>query len=129
MPRNLSNDGRKQAIQIGETVKAKGSDQAHVYSSQWCRCLDTARLLGLGDVEELELLNSFFRNRSAEPVQTAALTDWLANRPGDKPIVLVSHQVNITALTGIFPASGEIIFIRPRATGLPEVVGRHKTAW
>ena len=58
--RNLSAAGRAQARAIGGQLKAHGIGQAWVFSSQWCRCLETAELLGLGPVEERAELNSFF---------------------------------------------------------------------
>ena len=58
--RNLSPAGRAQARAIGERFRANGIDTAAVFSSQWCRCLETARLLGLGEVQALPGLNSFF---------------------------------------------------------------------
>jgi hypothetical protein len=39
-------------------------------------------------------------------------------------LALVTHQVNITALTGIFPAEGEVLVLRPKAGAGFEVVGR-----
>ena len=36
--------------------------------------------------------------------------------------MLVTHQVNVTALTGIVPASGEIIVLRKTSDGV-EVLG------
>ena len=46
--RNLSPAGRAQARAIGERFRANGIDTAALFSSQWCRCLDTARELALG---------------------------------------------------------------------------------
>jgi hypothetical protein len=37
--------------------------------------------------------------------------------------MLVTHQVNITALTGVFPSSGEIVVIDVAADGDVEVLG------
>lgn len=59
--RNLSEAGREQAKAVGELLRKSGIEKAGVYSSQWCRCLDTATLLGLGPVTELPALNSFFQ--------------------------------------------------------------------
>ena len=39
------------------------------------------------------------------------------------PLLLVSHQVNITALAGVFPAPGEIVLLRREGAGLA-VAGR-----
>jgi len=106
--RNLSDEGRQQARAIGNWLKARGIDRAEVYSSQWCRCLETADLLGLGDVTHLPALNSFFQQREDRAPNLAALRRFLAAwEPLDMPLVLVTHQVTVTAITGIFPASGE----------------------
>jgi len=56
--RSLSDEGRRQARAIGDWLQARGIGQARVYSSQWCRCLETAALLDLGPVTELPALNS-----------------------------------------------------------------------
>ena len=110
--RNLSDEGRAQAARIGERLRANGIGQARVLSSQWCRCLETARLLGFGSIEELPVLNSFFRRFERREEQTQGLMTWLANQTGQGPTVLVTHQVNITALTGVYPTSGELVFVR-----------------
>ena len=39
-------------------------------------------------------------------------------------LILVTHQVNITALTGIVPAAGEMIVLTPTADGDFRVAGR-----
>lgn len=120
--RNLSEEGRQQAREIGAFFKAKGIESAKVYSSAWCRCLDTANLLGLGPVEVFEVLNSFFLRPGREE-QTAALRAWLAAYQGGYPLVLVSHQVNISALTGRGVASGETLVVTMKPDGAIEVLG------
>ena len=125
--RNLSAAGRAQAVAIGELFRANGIAAALVYSSEWCRCLDTARLLRLGEVIPLEQLNSLFGNRSAEPERSAALLSWLRRQRTGTPIVLVSHQVNISALTGQFPGSGEMIIVRIHSDHPLELLGRIAT--
>ena len=73
-------------------------------TSQWRRCRDTAVLLGLGKVEDQPELNSFFRDASTRRAQTL-----------------------ITALTGVFPASGEILVTRLE-DGRLRALARIKTA-
>ncbi len=122
--RNLSEEGRTQARRIGDLFRDRGIDSARVYSSQWCRCLETARLLGLGPVRQLPLLNSFFRERERQEFQTLLLEVWIARQDLDTPVVLVTHQVNITALTGVFPAPGELVVVRrPEGEGGFTVLG------
>ena len=125
--RNLSEEGRSQAARIGARFLANGIESARVFSSQWCRCLETARLLGLGPVEELAILNSFYERRERRDRQTQALEAWLASRDLEDPMVLVTHQVNITALTGVFPASGELVVVRLSDDGEIVVVGSVET--
>nr|HQV09474.1 hypothetical protein [Thauera sp.] len=88
------------------------------------RCLDTARLAFAPELEiqPWPALNSFFGDRGREPKQRAEVLAALAPRM-EANRVWVTHQVNITSLTGVFPAMGEIVVIRPGAQGL-EVVGR-----
>ncbi len=121
--RNLSDGGRRQAQAIGERFRANGITRAAVYSSQWCRCLDTARLLGLGEVTPFAGLNSFFRDSGREAASSAAVRAFVAreSRPG-RALVLVTHQVNITALSGVDPAPGEIVVMRVEGNAL-EAVG------
>ena len=122
--RNLSAAGRDQARAIGERLRGQGIAQAQVYSSQWCRCLETARLLELGAVKELPALNSFFGDRASAGAQTAALKDFLNSGTGAAPVVLVTHQVNIAALTGQGARSGEIVVVALPFEDEGSVLGR-----
>ncbi len=121
--RNLSDVGRDQARRIGERLRTSNLEIGGVFSSQWCRCLETARLLQLGPVTELPELNSFFRQWQLRDNQTQALRDWLAAQDLQRAPVLVTHQVNITALTGVYPASGEMVVIRIDDAGAVVVAG------
>ncbi len=124
--RNLNDEGRAQAQAIGELLRGMGVEEARVYSSQWCRCLETAELLDLGKVQPQPLINSFFQDASVAPERTEQLKAWLTEQSVSEPIVLVTHQVNITRLTGVYPASGEMTLIRMEA-GEPVVIAREKT--
>lgn len=125
--RNLSDTGRRQAQAIGARFRAHGIDKAQVFSSQWCRCLETAELLDLGAVEELPELNSFFQQYERRNSQTEELRKWINNQSLDQPTVLVTHQVNITALTDIYPGSGEMVIVKRLDSGALSVLGRIKT--
>lgn len=125
--RNLSETGRLQARGIGELFRTNGITKARVFSSQWCRCLETAKLLELGTVEELVLLNSFFRFYERAEQQTLELRSWITQNKWDQPRVLVTHQVNITSLTGIFPNSGEMVIVKQSASGTLSVLGTIET--
>jgi phosphohistidine phosphatase SixA len=122
--RNLDDRGRRQARAIGAAFREAGIAVDHVLTSQWCRSAETARLLDLGAVRAEPALNSFFADRSTSEAQTAATHALLAALPADETAVLVSHQVNITALTGVYPRSGEVVILRSAEDGGIEVVGR-----
>ncbi len=109
--RNLDSRGRAEARRWGELLRAKGITRVRLFSSRWCRALDTARGMGLGEVRPLPSLDSFIAERHRGDVHTATLRRDLAAMPPGDPLVLVSHQVNVTALTGIFPRSGEAAII------------------
>ena len=96
-----------------------------VLTSQWCRCRDTARLLGLGEPVEAPALNSFFADRSTRDEQTRATLDLIRSATG--PVMMVTHQVNITALTGQSVSSGEVFILRATAEGV-EVLDRVRIA-
>jgi broad specificity phosphatase PhoE len=125
--RNLSDKGRDQARTIGGLFRENGIHQVRVFSSQWCRCMETAKLLALGPVAELPVLNSFFQNYERRESQTRMLLEWLGEQNLDRPTVLVTHQVNITALTGIYPDSGELVIVHRSPNGNIKVIGTVET--
>jgi phosphohistidine phosphatase SixA len=121
--RNLSKQGREQARDLGQAFRERAIEIAAVHSSRWCRSFDTARLLGLGDVIPTPSLDSFFRERGRSEARTAATRVLINSWGGRGNLVLVTHQVNITALVGGGVGSGEIIVTRPDGNDLV-VVGR-----
>ncbi|MGA9410711.1 MAG: histidine phosphatase family protein [Roseobacter sp.] len=123
--RNLDDRGRDQARAIGAALRDRGFTFDRVLTSQWCRCRDTATLLDVGPVTEAPALNSFFQDRSTSDAQTADAQGIISATEGT--LMMVTHQVNITALTGVFPSSGEIIVIRATDTGV-EVLGKIEIA-
>ena len=125
--RNLSAEGRAQATRIGGLFRANGIAAAAVHSSQWCRCLETATLLQLGPVAPQPLLNSFAQDDARAARQVPEVTAWIAGLDLARPTVLVTHQVVITALSGVFPGSGEIVVMRRAADGRLSTVGRVTT--
>ncbi|MDB9525517.1 histidine phosphatase family protein [Oscillatoria sp. CS-180] len=120
--RNLSAEGRSQAQQIGQAFRDRGVEVQQVLSSQWCRSLETAELMAVGDVEPFLPLNSFFRDRATAESQTNDVKNYLldqAETPG--VVVMVTHQVNITALTDIVPQSGEAVVLQVQADELTQI--------
>jgi phosphohistidine phosphatase SixA len=121
--RNLSEAGRAEARRIGAAFVLRAVPVARVLSSRWCRCVETARL-AFGRVESWASLDSFFDDRSREPQQTRAVHALIAEPLTGGNLILVTHQVNIAALTGIAPATGEMIVLSPEPGGSFKLVGR-----
>ncbi len=123
--RNLDDEGRAQARRFGERLRQAGIERAAVYSSQWCRCMETAELLGLGPVRELPALNSFFQRPQDRAGNLAALEEFIKRlgKGTDRPVILVTHQVTISAMTGGWVESGEAKIFRLDGNSRPELVG------
>lgn len=118
--RNLSEAGRAQARATGAAWRDQRLPIVSVHSSAWCRCIETGELLGFGPVDRLPALNSFFEERERREAQTASLRSWVARREARGIAVLVTHQVNVTALTGVYLGSGESVVV----TAAGEPIGR-----
>ena len=123
--RNLDERGRKQARAIGNWLRSNGITTARVYSSQWCRCLETAELLEVGPVKELPALNSFFELTQNRDPNLRALRKFIAEQPDDDVlIILVTHQVTISAIADEFVASGQGVLLNLNGDAPYAVVGR-----
>ena len=108
--RNLNSAGREQARDLGARLLAAGVLPVAIYSSQWCRCWQTAELLALGDYQQHPGLNSFFQNIVDREQTLARLAELLAALDSASgPYLMVTHQVVISAVTGISPASGGMV--------------------
>ena len=122
--RNLNAEGREQARAWKVYLAEHGVEEARVFSSQWCRCLDTARGMDVGPVKEMMSLNSFFQNRSNSDMHTQQTIAIVNEMEPGLPVVLVSHQVNITALTGIYPSSNEGVVMALPLSENPTILAR-----
>jgi len=93
-----------------------------VLSSRFCRCLDTATL-AFGRVETWTALDSIFDDRAAERARSKAVLDRVRAWRGPGTLVLVTHNVNISAATGAAVGMGEAVVLDRDA----RVVGRLAT--
>ncbi len=121
--RNLDEEGRVQARRIGDAFRSRNVQMGAVLASQWCRATETAELAFPGLVRVEPVFNSFFGDQQAGQLQTEAARRLLEVWRGPGALFVSTHQVNITALTGLAPASGEGIVLTPSDDGLA-VIGR-----
>ncbi len=104
--RNLSDAGRAEAWAMGAWFQRHGLRPQAVFSSQWCRCQDTARI-ALGRVEPWPALNSTFAGQGQPDQQLTELRQRLQRLTPGALEVWVTHQVIMTGLTQAYPAMGE----------------------
>jgi phosphohistidine phosphatase SixA len=118
--RNLGEAGKTQAKMIGQWLKTQGLESAQVFSSPWCRCKDTATLLNKGAVTVEPSLGSFFENRGNRQEQTRLtqikIAELLKTSPR-KPVIMVTHQVNIQAFVGQSLSSGSMVLVKVNPSG------------
>lgn len=109
--RQLSQAGREQARRVGAAFTREGIRLDEVRSSAWCRCTDTADL-AFGRHTAWSPINSFFQGGDGA-VQTREALQSLHGLKPPRNLVLVTHQVNISSLTGEYTAMGEVLVARP----------------
>ena len=118
--RNLDAKGREQAQKTGQWLRMQGVGNALVFSSAWCRCKETAENLAFATPVLEASLNSFFDDMRQGPQSNLNLQKFIANQlktKGGKPLVLVTHQVNITEFTGETVGSGDMVLAKVNAAG------------
>jgi len=108
--RNLSESGRQQAKNISNFFIENQINFKKVYSSEWCRCKETAKI-AFGDFETKNFLNSFFSQKFAKnrKKQMNDLNNFVDNYKDDGNLVFVTHYVVISEALNYAPSSGEIV--------------------
>jgi phosphohistidine phosphatase SixA len=121
---NLVDSGRAHARRTGEAFRRNGITFQRVLTSPWCRCKETA-LLAMGrDAEVFAPLSNLVGRSQHTTEQVAALKAYLAALDAGTRVLFVTHGIVIQALTGISPASGEMVIVRLDPSGNPVVAGR-----
>lgn len=120
--RNLDAEGRAQAGRIGQAFQQRGVPVAEVWTSEWCRARETAELAFPERAKAVPAFNSFFGDAERRRSQTREALQLLSVWAGPGVLVVVTHQVNITALTGQGAMSGEGVIVRP-VDGRLELLG------
>jgi phosphohistidine phosphatase SixA len=110
--RNLSPKGRADAEKIGAQLKQEGIVFEKVVSSPWCRCMDTAKLLNLGTVESDATFGNVVVLRDQREALAAGGRALIAKWTARGNLLVVTHGANIFAMTGVSPASGEIVVVK-----------------
>ena len=108
--RNLNDQGKIQAINIGKFFKKNQIIIDEILSSEWCRCKETASI-AFKKYETKNFLNSFFNQKFAKnkESQIIDLKKYVNKLKGDKNLVFVTHYVVISEVLDYAPLSGEIV--------------------
>ena len=109
--RNLSAKERADAARIGARLRSEGIAVERILSSPWCRCMDTATLLQLGPVEAEQTFGNVVVLSDQRESLIAGARSVIDKWTGSGILLVVTHSANIRALTGVSPASGEIVVV------------------
>ena len=107
--RNLNYKGRLQARLIGNYLRSTNLKFSQILTSEWCRCIDTAKELNLGQWTTFSGLNSFFQEYEKKDQVINKLQKKLDSLGYSDLALFVTHQVVISEQTGIMPRSGEMV--------------------
>jgi virginiamycin B lyase len=124
--RNLSAQGRADARAIGRGMRRLGLPVGKVFSSGYCRTLETARLaFGRATVHPALLNTIAAEHDDAWRAQIRAARRLFGTKPAaGKLTVLVTHGVVVQETSGQTLEEGEAIVFRPLGNSRFRVVGR-----
>lgn len=133
--RNLDASGQEQACDLGVKMRRVGLRFSAVWSSPWCRCMDTARLMNADGrldaarkpiVQSSLMLGSFYEAPPKGVDKTTTMkslqkhiNEFVVPFPDRLPELMVTHYVVILALTGHAVCSGCAVLYDPvKKTGV-----------
>lgn len=111
--RNLSQEGIEQAQELGQLIRNSAIIIDNILSSKWCRCVDTAQHLNLGPFETFDGLNSFYQGHADRNDTMNLLRQKLNSLTQNRITLMVTHQVVISAATGLTVPSGGMVLFSP----------------
>jgi phosphohistidine phosphatase SixA len=123
--RNLSDEGRQDARDIGQWLQRREVKILRVESSRWCRAKETAQLLNVGAVRLNRNLDSLFEASDlANHPQTTNIKKRIQSHRNTRGLLIfVGHFVNFQAAVGVSLDSGEGVLVRATPQGSVQVLG------
>lgn len=122
--RNLNEEGRRESRRLGDALRMRNVPVGQVLSSPWCRCVDTARLAFGREAEVHPALGNVFGRHDREATQLLDLRKLVRAPAAGGNLFLVTHGSTTLALTGVSPATAEMVVLTPQADGGFRVAGR-----
>ena len=113
--RNLNDKGKDQSKKIGNFFRENNILLENIYSSEWCRCKETA-LIAFKNFEKKSFLNSFFSEKFAKNKnnQIKELKKFIKDWNGKQNLVFVTHYVVISEILNYASSSGEIVIVNKK---------------
>ena len=110
--RNLSKEGIDQAKNIAKFFLQNHIEQNLVLSSEWCRCMQTAKY-AFRNYKTKSFLNSFFSQKFAHTRnnQIKELKEYINKWNGKGNLIFVTHYVVILEILNLSVSSGEIVVV------------------
>jgi broad specificity phosphatase PhoE len=124
--RNLSDDGRDQARQLGRAIRRLRIPVGTVLASPYARTRETAELAFGRDRVRVtwDLLNEAFPGTDDEELARRLRRLFATRPPAGQNTVLVSHGFNLQEATGLSVGEGESAIFTPGDAGRPRLVAR-----
>ena len=122
--RNLTEEGRRQARDVGRALRALAIPIGDVVSSEYCRTRETARLAFGRFRLDPDLTGIGEEGGEDYARRVRALRSLLGRPPPRANTVLVGHVKNLEAAAGLEIEEGEIAVFEPRGRGRFRLVGR-----
>ncbi len=121
--RNLSDEGRDEAREIGERFRKHNIPVAEVRYSPYCRTTDTARI-AFGNGTEADFLSLLeVLGPDAASAQTAKLNEVIGSYNGKGNLVLITHEPNINAVSFEMMKTSDFLVLQPRGSNNFEELG------
>ncbi|MSQ31798.1 MAG: hypothetical protein EXR59_00965 [Dehalococcoidia bacterium] len=125
--RQLSDKGREQARTIGKALNARDILVGTVYSSEYCRAIETARL-AFGRTEtvfELNWLTSDGDEPSDLGLNRLVMKQLISTQPpSGKNTVIVGHSFNLEGVSTVVIEEGDAVIFQPIGNGNFNVIGK-----
>jgi phosphohistidine phosphatase SixA len=123
--RNLDDQGRAQAGRIGDEFRKHKLTKVRLVASQYCRAIDTAKLMKLGPITQQPLLNLvYIADIPAMRDAGRKTREFMKTIPANQLTVIVTHVGNILSTAGVNLDSGEMAVVHLDAAGEVVVDGR-----
>ena len=121
--RDLSVAGKALVLDIGHALRKNHIPVGTVYSSRYCRAINTAWMTydKVELWEALDLLHGLSEEQAN--AHTALVTERIVNYKGKKNMVMVTHRPNINELTLELPPYAGIVVLKPTGDGDFDIIG------